>query len=441
MDPSSDGPTLTTIRRDAVQVPSLRVAVATDAEQVEAPLSVRPVVVGTSTDCDLVVRDAGVSRRHCQLTLTERGVVLQDLDSKNGTFVRGVPIREAVLHPGVPATIGNARLGVAVVGEPTVLSLSKLPRFGGALGASVAMRALFAALERTAATEATIVLLGESGTGKDLLARAIHAASPRKDGPFEVLDCSAVAPALVEAELFGHVRGAFTGAVANRAGVFEQANGGTLFLDELGELPLELQPKLLRALETRQVRPVGASEWRSFDARLVAATHRDLRSRVAAGTFREDLFYRVAMVEVRVPPLRERKDDIPLLVERYLAEQTPPRGLADLPPNAVALLMGHDWPGNVRELRNTVSRLLLFPEIGGDALERPGRTGPPEQSPAQLPLREARAIVVEQFERAYIASALRKHGGKVARTAEALGISRQLLYRLLDQYGLARDDL
>jgi len=440
MTASSDGPTLTAIRRDALQVPSLRVAVATDTEQIEAPLAVTPVVVGTSADCDLVVRDSRVSRRHCQLALTERGVVLKDLDSKNGTFVREVPIREVILHPGVPATIGSCRLGVAVVGEPTVLPLSKLPRFGEALGASLAMRALFATLERTAPTEATIVLLGESGTGKELLARAIHDASARKSGPFEVLDCSAVAPSLVEAELFGHVRGAFTGAVSHRAGLLEQAHGGTLFLDELGELPLELQPKLLRALESHQLRRVGSNDWRSFDARLVAATHRDLRSQVSAGTFRQDLFYRIAMVEVRVPPLRARKDDIPLLVERFLASQTPPRGLADLPPNAVALLMGHDWPGNVRELRNTVSRLLLFPEIGGDAIERPARPGGPEQSPDQLPLREARAIVIDQFERAYIASALRKHGGKVARAAEALGISRQLLYRMLDQYGLARDD-
>ncbi|MEJ7730616.1 MAG: sigma 54-interacting transcriptional regulator [Polyangiaceae bacterium] len=437
---ASDGPTLTAIRSDSLRVPSLRVAVATDRMQVEAPLSVSPLLVGTSADCDLVVRDGSVSRRHCQLTLTERGVVLKDLDSKNGTFVREVPIREAILHPGVPATIGSCRLLVAVVGEPTVVPMSKLPHFGEALGASLAMRALFARLERAAATEATIVLLGESGTGKELLARAIHAHSGRRTGPFEVLDCAAIAPTLVEAELFGHVRGAFTGAASSRAGLLEQAHGGTLFLDELGEMPLELQPKLLRALESRQIRRVGASDWRSFDARIIAATHRDLRTQVASGTFREDLFYRLAMVEALIPPLRDRKEDIPLLVERFLAEHLPPRTLGDLPPNAVALLMGHDWPGNVRELRNTIARLLLFPEVGGEAIERSGSWAAPEPLPPGLPLREARGLVVAQFERAYIASAMRKHGGKVARAAEVLGISRQLLYRMLDQHGLRRED-
>ena len=436
-----EGPTLTAIRRDALQVPSLRVAVATDSEQIEVPLSVRPVVVGTSAACDLVVADGRVSRRHCQLTLTERGVVLKDLDSKNGTFVRDVPIREVILHPGVPASIGGCRLGVAVVGEPTVVPLSKLPRFGEALGASVVMRALFATLERAAMSDATVVLLGESGTGKELLARAIHAASPRKAGPLEVLDCSAVAPTLVEAELFGHVRGAYTGATSNRPGLLERAHGGTLFLDEIGELPLELQPKLLRALESKQIRRVGSNDWRSFDARLVAATHRDLRGEVAAGTFRQDLFYRLAMVELRVPPLRERKEDIPLLVERFLGSQTPSRTLADLPANAVALLMGHDWPGNVRELFNTVARLMLFPDIGAEAIDRPARAAAPQRQFAELPLREARVMVIEQFERTYIASALRKHGGKVARAADALGVSRQLLYRMIDQYGLDRDDL
>ena len=436
---ASEGPTLTAIRRDALSVPNLRVAVSTGSEQIEVPLGVKPVVVGTSGECDLVLRDPQISRRHCRVTLTERGVVLEDLGSKNGTFVREVPVREVILLPGVAATLGACKLAVAVVGAPLTLPLSKLPRFGEALGGSVVMRALFATLQRAAATDATVVLIGESGTGKELLARAIHTASPRSAGPLEVLDCSAVAPTLLEAELFGHVRGAFTGATANRAGVLERAEGGTLFVDELGELPLELQPKLLRAVETRQLRRLGSNSFRPFDVRLVVATHRDLRAEVTAGTFRQDLFYRLAMVEARVPPLRERKDDIPLLVERLCGEQDPPRALADLPPNTLALLMAHDWPGNVRELFNTVRRLLLFPEMGSEAIEGSSRMEGAE-APRNLPLREARSMVVEQFERAYIAAALRKHGGKVARAAEALGISRQLLYRMLEQYGLPRDD-
>jgi DNA-binding NtrC family response regulator len=435
----SEGPTLTAIRRDALQVPNLRVAVATGTEQIEVPLSVRPVVVGTSAECDLVVRDGRVSRRHCRVTLTERGVVLEDLGSKNGTFVRDVPIREVFLLPGVTARLGDCQLAVAVVGEPMVLPISKLPRFGDALGASMGMRTLFATLERAAPSDATVVLQGESGTGKELLARAIHAASLRAHASLEVFDCSAVAPTLIEAELFGHVRGAYTGATSHRAGVLERAHGATLFLDELGELPLELQPTLLRAIETRQVRRLGGNEWKPFDVRLIAATHRDLRAEVAAGTFRQDLFYRLAMVETRVPPLRERKEDIPLLVERFLGAQSPPRTMDQLPPNALALLMGHDWPGNVRELYNTLSRLLLFPEMGAEAIDTASQQRA-DRPPANLPLREARSIVVEQFERAYIASALRKHGGKVARAAEALGVSRQLLYRMIEQYGLQRDD-
>jgi transcriptional regulator with PAS, ATPase and Fis domain len=334
------------------------------------------------------------------------------------------------------------------------------------------MRALFARLERVAPAPETVLLLGESGTGKEVLARAIHAASPRKDGPFVVFDCSAVAPSLVEAELFGHVRGAFTGAVAGHAGLFEQADGGTIFIDEVGELPLDLQPKLLRALEARQVRRVGSSEWRAVDVRVIAATHRNLRARVAEGQFRQDLHYRLAVVEVHVPALRERKEDIPALVERFLATHSPPRALADLPPHALDLLMAHDWPGNVRELRNVVARLVLFPDFALEALgaglapaaaspapaagERarasappsaPARVGPEPESahraPADdlgplinLPLREAKEMLLEQFERRYLAVKLREHGGNISRTADAIGISRQSVHRLIDRYGL-----
>jgi transcriptional regulator with PAS, ATPase and Fis domain len=298
------------------------------------------------------------------------------------------------------------------------------------------MRALFAQLERAARSDETVLLLGESGTGKELLARALHTESPRQNGPFVVLDCTALAPTLLEAELFGHTRGAFTGAAESRAGLLEQAHGGTLFIDEVGELPLDLQPKLLRALEARQYRPVGASEWRSFDARIVAATHRDLRARVAGGAFREDLYYRFAVFEMAVPPLRDRREDIPLLVERFLAAMSPPRTLADLPPNAVDILSSHHWPGNVRELRNTVARIVVFPEH----LERAVTPGAPGRADAarllRMPLREARDLVVEDFERSYLAARLAEHGGNVTRAAEAIGVSRQFAYRLLEKYGL-----
>jgi DNA-binding NtrC family response regulator len=304
------------------------------------------------------------------------------------------------------------------------------------------MRAMFAALERAAPTQETILLLGESGTGKELLARGIHDASPRSAGPFVVFDCTSVAPNLAEAELFGYVKGAFTGAHQNRIGLIEESAGGTLFIDEIGELPLELQPKLLRALEARQVRAVGSSEWRSFDARIVAATHRDLRARVMARQFREDLYYRLAVVEMHVPPLRERKEDIPLLIERFLASQSPPLAAADLPPNAMELLLAHSWPGNVRELRNTIARLVLFPHLGKRAIA-PATAAIEDGGIApllHLPLSEARAIVVEQFERDYVEQKIREYAGNVKRAAESMGVSRQLVHRLMERYGIRSRD-
>jgi two-component system, NtrC family, response regulator GlrR len=310
--------------------------------------------------------------------------------------------------------------------------------FGEAVGGE-AMRPVFAALSRTAPTDETILLLGESGTGKELLARAIHERSPRRAGAFEVFDCSSVSPALIEAELFGYVRGAFTGATSASVGACERAHGGTLFLDGIGGLPVDLQPKLLRALESREIRPVGCNAWRRFDARIIAAAQPDLRARVASGEFREDLFYRVAVVEAQLPALRDRKGDIPLLVERFLAAATPARRLEDLPANSMAMLLSHSWPGNVRELRNTVARLVLFPELAHEAIDFGAPMAsvlPDGRNLCSLQLREARAIVVEHFERLYLTTKLREHGGRVPRAAEAMGVSRQFLHRLLGEYGI-----
>jgi transcriptional regulator with PAS, ATPase and Fis domain len=448
MSDEQAGPfTLTSVDEGrSLRLPALRVVVTQrDRRTLEAPLGMSPLLVGASDDCDLVLADPRVSRRHCEIRLTERGVLLRDLDSTNGTLVRGVPILEARLPPGVPVALGDSELVVQPAGAAAVLPLSSSTSFGEAIGQSLPMRALFAKLERVVPTDETLLLLGESGTGKEVLARAIHDNSRRKDGPLVVVDCGAIAPTLIEAELFGYERGAFTGAVGSKPGLLERAHRGTLFIDEIGELPLDLQPKLLRAIEAREARRLGADRPHPFDARVVAATHRNLRARAVEGTFRKDLYYRLAVIELHVPALRERADDIPMLVERFLAARDPPGALSDLPPETISLLKAYDWPGNVRELRNVVARLVLFPEL------LPELFGPPELpagAPAEDPqaerltrllalsLPEARELVLEELEKSYVSAKLRQHGGNISRAAEAMGVSRQLVHRLIDRYGL-----
>jgi transcriptional regulator with PAS, ATPase and Fis domain len=436
--------TLTTHEEGAsARLPALRaVLTAPGRPPVAAALGIQGLVVGTSRECDLTAVDSRMSRRHCELRLTERGVWLKDLGSKNGTFVAEVPIVEAYLPPHVQAKVGTSTLVVTPETGTIVLPLSTEGAFGDAVGQSTPMRALFALLERAAPTDETILLLGESGTGKEVLARAIHDRSPRRGGPFVVVDCGALAASLVESELFGHARGAATGLTGERAGLLEEANGGTVFIDELGELPLDLQPKLLRAIENRQVRRLGSNSPKPFDARIVAATHRNLRAKTRDGSFRPDLYFRLAVVEAHVPALRERKGDIPLLVERFLAARRPPASAADLPPHALALLLAHDWPGNVRELRNTVSRLLLFPELLPETLTDPADGAGAGQGPSgeaallAMPLPEARELLMERFEKRYVEQRMKQHGDNITRAAESMGVSRQLLHRLLDRYDL-----
>lgn len=298
------------------------------------------------------------------------------------------------------------------------------------------MLQLFACLTRIAPSELSVLIEGETGTGKELVAESLHRASARAAGPFIVFDCSSVAPTLVESELFGHERGSFTGAVAARSGVFELAQGGTLMMDELGELPKDLQPKLLRVLEKREVRRVGGSQAIPIDIRLIAATNRNLRAEVKRGAFREDLYFRVAGAHVQVPPLRERVGDLRSLVEKFLAEAEPARSLAEVPPEVWASFESYGWPGNVRELRNAVQRMLVTPER---ALELAGPE--PQEQAAQSTvefrsLRAARREASDRFEREYLHALLRRAGGNITVAAALAQVSRQAIHKLITKHRL-----
>ncbi len=297
------------------------------------------------------------------------------------------------------------------------------------------MLELLVDLERTARTDLALLIEGETGTGKELVAECVHRASARAGGPFVTFDCSAVAPSLAESELFGHERGAFTGAVAARAGIFEQAHGGTIFLDELGELPKSLQPKLLRVLEKRELRRVGGSRTIEVDVRLIAATNRNLRTEVKRQTFREDLYFRVAGARLYIPPLRERLDDLPLLIEHFLTAADPSRSLQDVPAELWQELRGYRWPGNVRELKNAVQRMLITPDR---VFERePTSFAPPALVSQNLPpLRVARREAVDSFEQAYLQAVLGKAQGNVTRAAALAQVSRQAIHLLMLKHRL-----
>ncbi|MBK7857920.1 MAG: sigma 54-interacting transcriptional regulator [Archangiaceae bacterium] len=442
--------TRTLLRRgelELVRIPRVRVRLSAPGGAVrERVLGLEECVVGSDSTCALVTTDPSVSRRHLALSFGDHGITLRDLGSKNGTRVAGLRVSEVTLPLDVEVELGDSRLRLVRDGDDEERPLSREPRFGDAVGVSPVMRALFQVLDKAAAADAPVLLLGESGTGKEVLARAVHERSPRRQGPFVVVDCGAIAPTLVEAELFGRERGAFTGADTAQAGLFEQAHGGTVFLDELGELPLELQTRLLRVLERREVRRVGGTEARPADARVIAATHRDLEDAVDRGRFRSDLFYRLAVVVARVPALRERREDLALLVETLLARQRPPRRVAELPPGALELLRAYDWPGNVRELHNVLIRLLVLPATGAEVfgpqagLHRE-RAGAAFEAYLGLPLKDARERLVGDFEGRYLEQMLAAHDGKVAAAAKAMGVSRQFVYLMMGRYGMrARDD-
>ena len=394
-------------------------------------------VIGSHDAADLRLTDPTVSRFHCEIVVGAGGAVIKDLESRNGTVVNGVSVLAAHLPAGCVLTLGRTQLHFEAGDSVVRLPVSSRERFGAMVGRARATATLFATLERAAASDATVLLQGETGTGKDAAAGSIHQEGARRDGPFVVVDCGSIPPNLIESELFGHRRGAFTGAVTDRAGALESASGGTLFLDEIGELPLELQPKLLRALERREVRQVGGTDYIPVDVRIIAATNRDLRAEVNAGRFRADLFYRLAVLDITIPPLRERTEDLPLLIEHVLSML----GIADDPraaplraPEFSARLVAHPWPGNIRELRNYVERCVAFeaelpllPAASDDPLSL--------LDPHQ-PLRVVRDRWGRLMERTYLERLLELHGNNVAAAARAAGVDRVHLHRLLARCGL-----
>jgi DNA-binding NtrC family response regulator len=397
-----------------------------------------PLVIGSGSGSDARLSDPTVSRRHLSAALTEGGLVVRDLGSTNGSFMRGARFQELILGFGAEIQLGQTVLKYVPEEEPVAIAPAASETFGALSGRDPRMRQVFHLLEEVAATDATVLLEGETGTGKELLAEEIHRHSPRRERSFVVFDCGAVPKELIESALFGHVRGAFTGAVSDRRGAFAEAEGGTLFLDEIGELALEMQPALLRAIDRRMIRPVGASSYQNVSLRVVAATNRDLRAEVAARRFREDLYYRIAVVRVSVPPLRERLSDVALLAQRFVTEFG--RTL-QIGPEDLQRLVRHPWPGNVRELRNLVERACALSR--GDRLDLgdfgPARATPipgPAGIPHHLPFKEAKAQVVEQFERQYLQALLERHGGNLSAAARAAAVDRKHLRELLRKYSL-----
>jgi transcriptional regulator with GAF, ATPase, and Fis domain len=392
--------------------------------------------LGSAPGAEVRVLDREVSRLHAELEPTEQGTWVRDLGSRNGTFVGGLRVTAALLPDGARLRLGGTDLTLRYPSAPAPVELWPGARFGGLIGSSAPMRELYAGLARVAESDAPVLLLGETGTGKELAARAIHAASKRAAEPFVIVDCAALAGSLIEGELFGHARGAFTGAIGARAGSFEAASGGTIFLDEIGELPLAMQPKLLRALESGTIKRLGESEHRRVDVRLIAATHRDLARLVNSGAFREDLYFRVAVLPLVLPSLRARPSDIPLLFQHFLAgreprEPIPEQALLELP-----------WLGNVRELRNFAERVCAIGAGGTLAPASPASAtveAPPTDAgaiPFDQPFKEFRERWIDCGEREYVRRLLERHGRNVPAAAEAAGLDRTYVYRLIRKHDL-----
>ncbi|MFN0061025.1 MAG: sigma 54-interacting transcriptional regulator [Myxococcaceae bacterium] len=405
------------------------------------------VRVGTDPSNDLVLSDPTISRRHAEIERTERGLILRDVGSRNGTVLDGRTIVAAFLKPGDKVLLGKTRIVIKRDAEATDIEVLGADSFGELVGTSEKMRAVFAELRRIAQEDVTLLIEGETGTGKELAARAVHQHSMRRHGPFKVVDCNLISEEAAEQELFGSVS-----AEGSTPGVFEAAASGTVFLDEIGELPSALQAKLLRVLETREIRRLGETQTYDVDVRIIAATGRNLEEEVRQGRFRSDLYFRLAVAKVRLPPLRTRREDIPVLAQHLLNSLG---SVLDLTPQTVALFEGYDWPGNVRELRNVLERGALLKETGQtrwlDFLPQSGdgTSAAPSETPTRsvasmvvgLPYHEAKDRVVGEFERVYFTEVMKEANFDLKIAEEKTGLSMQSLYRLLKKNGLRLKDL
>jgi len=402
----------------------------------------RQVTIGTDRSCDFQLGDPTVSRIHAALEFGPAGFRLRDDNSKNGIFLNDTRVFDAVVLDGAEFTLGKTTVAFSRINETVSVSIATAAKFGSMIGESLEMREVFALIKKVAPTDTNVLIQGESGTGKELVADAIHKCSQRSAGPMIVFDCSAVPPDLVESELFGHVRGAFTGAVRDRVGAIASADGGTLFLDEIGELPIDLQPKLLRVLESREIRQVGGNRTQKVNFRLVAATNKFLEQEVAAGNFRSDLYYRIGVISVSLPPLRRRPQDIPILVNHFLDEIGSREGgtRVRLSWETMEKLKKAPWPGNVRELKNFVERsVILSGALAGTpmALDIPvpagnhpvaGDTIRPD---FDAPFKQEKERIIADFERVYFARLLARTDGNISKAARIAGIHRKSLEYLL----------
>lgn len=406
----------------------------------------RPLIkIGTKKENDIHLKDDTMSRVHFEIHQTKDGYLLRDSESLNGTFINGVRVKEAFLQSGALIRAGKTEMKFLPLDETFEVVPSKKNRYANLIGSSTAMRKIFTIIEKIASTDVTVIIEGESGTGKELVASAIHEKSKRHKKPFVVFDCSAVAENLIESELFGHEKGAFTGATGLRHGAFELADTGTVFLDEIGELNIDLQPKLLRVLESRTIRRVGGDRQLPIDVRVVAATNRNLEAEVKKGNFREDLFYRLNVVPIYLPPLRKRKEDIPLIVDHFLEahnNENPNKPIEGISSGAMELLLSYEWPGNVRELKNTISRALSFMEGNQITPEDiPERVRIPVAK-AELEIRDdlgfkdAKEQWIASFEKQYLADILKKNNFNISAAAKEAGIDRKSVQRLIRKYDL-----